>query len=102
MHYKIIYYINIIAISYAYNIDSSNPKRIYNLVNEGLNEGWCGFDFDVSNENIVIGCPKVSKVFECDFNGYCDEIVLNNKIPSFQSHDRNGSPNNNTHKSANV
>ena len=58
----------------TYNINTADPEIIN--FDQSFDDAWCGYDFDVSNEDIIIGCPKQNKVLECDFSGNCNQIDL--------------------------
>ena len=58
----------------AYNINAADPE-IFKF-DQSFDGAWCGYDFDVSNNDIIISCPKQSKFLDCDFSGNCNEIDL--------------------------
>ena len=58
----------------TYNINSGDPEII--KFDQSYDGAWCGYDFDVSDADIIVSCPKQSKVLGCGFDGDCDEIDL--------------------------
>ena len=65
----------------GYNINSADPEIID--FDQSYGGAWCGYDFDVSNDDIIVGCPKESRVLECEFGGKCDEIYLGQDLSGY-------------------
>ena len=65
----------LVNFGYAYNINAADPE-IFNF-DQSFDGAWCGYDFDVSNNDIIIGCPKQNRFLDCDFKtGNCNQIDL--------------------------